>query len=99
MVGTLHYEPGKRGNILNIADSADCAGATRGPMHNTGIEFDFPVFVGKSAQADGIVSGVVFLGAKNKSDCIESVMPAAKEFVSAVRALDPGVLGDDDGFL
>ena len=40
--------------------AADGAGAARGSMHAAGIELDDSVFVGKTAESDGIVVGIVF---------------------------------------
>src|SRR5205814_1496023 len=64
-------------------------------MHHGGVEFNFAIFVRQSAQTDRIVLGVILLPFQDHDGSIERVAAATHQLVSAIDALDAGVLAND----
>ena len=77
--GVLHHRLGSKRNVLDVAHSADRAGASGGSMHAAGIEFDDALLVGQPAESDTVVVGIVFRPADHRMRAIERIAPLAQD--------------------
>ena len=85
-------------DVLDIAHAADGAGAARGSMHAAGVKFDDAFFVGKSAEADAVVAGVVLAADADVVRRLERVGAVEEHLVGLLDRLVAGDAGNDDRF-
>src|SRR5271167_1112231 len=67
-------------------------------MHAAGVEFDDALFVGKSAEADAVVFGIVLTADADVVRSLECVGAVEEHLVCLLDRLVAGDAGDDDGF-
>ena len=96
MAGVLHHSFRNERNVLDVTDAAHRSGASRGPVHAAGVKFHHSFFVGKAAESDGIVVGIVFGSLYNAQSSVERVAAAFQESESVVKVIDAVVGADDD---
>ena len=67
-------------------------------MHAAGIELDDSFFVGKAAEAYGVIFGIVFAADADVVDGVEGVLAIQEHLVRLLDGVVAGDAGDDDGF-
>src|SRR5260370_29596157 len=76
VAGVLHDGFSHERNILDVTHAAHGSRSARGSMHAAGVEFDNPLFVGKTAESDGIVIRIIFRSLDNAHSGVERVAAA-----------------------
>ncbi len=78
----LHNRLRKARNVFNAPHARDRSGAVRRPVHDAGVEFHFPFFVGQPAVANGVIVRIVLDDSDGRNDSVQRVA-AALEYVHA----------------
>ena len=97
VAGVLVDLAGDEADVLDVADAADGASGTGGPVHAAGVELDDAFFIGKAAEADAVVFGIVFAAEADVVDGVESVLAIEEHLVGLLDGVVAGDAGDDDG--
>ncbi|OLC98560.1 MAG: hypothetical protein AUH86_04520 [Acidobacteria bacterium 13_1_40CM_4_58_4] len=95
VAGVVHNSFGHKGNVLDVAHSADSASAPRWSVHTTGVELNHAFFVGQATEADAIVIGIIFRPFHDSQRCIEGVAAVFEETVSVIEVV-VAIVGRDD---
>ena len=82
MRGALHDEFGDFRRRFDAVDGADGTGAAGGTVHDTGVEFDFAVFIWQTAVTHGGVIGIELNNVDAGDDGIERIASSLDDFHS-----------------
>jgi hypothetical protein len=85
-----------QGSVLDILNSTDRTSSARRAMHAAGIELNYALFIGMTAQADALVVGIIFRALDYLKHGIEGVGSARQQPVSRIEIVVAVSGADDD---
>lgn len=92
----FHHGTGELGDVTNVPDCGNASDLARGAVHDAGVEFHDSVLIGKAAESDAMVVGVVFAALADVDGSVESVRAALEHGIGFGDAVVVRLPGDDD---
>ena len=96
VVGSLHDQLGHPRGVFDVSQGGHCSAVVRRPVHDRGIELDFAVFVGQSAETHAVILGIGLDDIHARDDRVERredldlILLGVKSIVSVALNYYPG---------